>query len=91
MFATDYNHVNSSECTATPRILFNALAETVIGWFKTEGIRRRGPWQSLEAVEFATLAWIDWFNTRLLEPIGQVPPAEFEAAYYPQTDAGAVT
>jgi transposase InsO family protein len=63
----------------------NALAETVIGLFKTEVIRRQGPWRSLEAVEFATLAWVDWFNTRrLLEPIGYVPPAEFEARYYEQ-------
>jgi transposase InsO family protein len=63
----------------------NALAETVIGLFKTEVIRRRGPWRSLEAVEFATLAWVDWFNTRrLLEPIGYIPPAEYEARYYEQ-------
>jgi putative transposase len=63
----------------------NALAETVIGLFKTEVIRRQGPWRSLEAVEFATLAWVDWFNMRrLLEPIGYVPPAEYEARYYQQ-------
>lgn len=63
----------------------NALAESVIGLFKTEVIRRLGPWRHLEAVEFATLTWIDWFNTRrLLEPIGYVPPAEFEARYYEQ-------
>jgi putative transposase len=63
----------------------NALAETVIGLFKTEVIRPRGPWRSLEAVEFATLAWVDWFNTRrLLEPIGYIPPAEYEARYYQQ-------
>ena len=63
----------------------NALAETVIGLFKTEVIRRRGPWRHLEAVEFATLEWVDWFNTRrLLEPIGYVPPAEYEARYYEQ-------
>ena len=63
----------------------NALAETVIGLFKTEVIRRRGPWRSLEAVEFATLGWVDWFNyRRLLEPIGYVPPAEYEARYYEQ-------
>jgi transposase InsO family protein len=44
-----------------------------------------GPWRSLEAVEFATLAWVDWFNTRrLLEPIGYLPPAEYEARYYQQ-------
>jgi transposase InsO family protein len=63
----------------------NALAESVIGLFKTEVIRRQGPWRSLETVEFATLAWVDWFNTRrLLEPIGYVPPAEYEAQYYQQ-------
>jgi transposase InsO family protein len=63
----------------------NALAESVIGLYKTEVIRRRGPWRSLEAVEFATLEWVDWFNMRrLLGPIGDVPPAEFEAQYYQQ-------
>jgi putative transposase len=63
----------------------NALAESVIGLFKTEVIRRRGPWRRLEAVEFATLDWVDWFNhRRLLEPIGYVPPAEYEARYYEQ-------
>jgi transposase InsO family protein len=63
----------------------NALAESVIGLFKAEVIHRRGPWRSLEAVEFATLEWVDWFNKRrLLEPIGNVPPAEAEAAYYAQ-------
>jgi transposase InsO family protein len=63
----------------------NALAESVIGLFKMEVIRRRGPWRHLEAVEFATLAWVDWFNhRRLLEPLGYVPPAEFEARYYEQ-------
>ena len=66
----------------------NALAESVIGLFKTEVIRRRGPWRHLEAVEFATLAWVDWFNTRrLLEPIGDVPPAEYEGRYYEQIAA----
>jgi transposase InsO family protein len=65
----------------------NALAETVIGLFKTEVIRRRGPWRSLEAVEFATLEWVDWFNNRrLLEPIGNMPPAEAEARYYAQLE-----
>jgi transposase InsO family protein len=58
----------------------NALAESVMGLFTTEVIRRQGPWRSLAAVEFATLTWVDWFNTRrLLEPIGYVPPAEYEA------------
>ena len=61
----------------------NALAESVIGLYKTEVIRRQGPWRHVEAVEFATLAWVDWFNTRrLLAPIGHVPPIEFEDAYY---------
>jgi putative transposase len=63
----------------------NALAESIIGLFKTEVIQRKGPWRHLEAVEFATLNWVDWFNTRrLLEPIGYVPPAEYEARYYQQ-------
>ena len=65
----------------------NALAETVIGLFKTEVIHRRGPWRSLEAVEFATLEWVDWFNNRrLLEPIGNIPPAEAEAHFYADTE-----
>ena len=61
----------------------NALAESVIGLYKTEIIRRRGPWRNLEAVEFATLEWVAWFNNqRLFEPIGNIPPVEFEEAYY---------
>jgi len=61
----------------------NALAETINGLYKAEVIWRRGPWRTLEAVEFATLEWVDWFNNRrLLEPIGNIPPAEAEAAYY---------
>ena len=64
----------------------NALAETIIGLYKTEVIHRRGPWRHLEAVEYATLEWVDWFNhRRLLEPIGNVPPAELEATYYHST------
>jgi transposase InsO family protein len=63
----------------------NALAETVIGLFKTEVIRHRGPWKNIDAVEYATLEWVDWFNhRRLLRPIGDVPPAELETAYYRQ-------
>ena len=63
----------------------NAMAESIIGLFKTEVIRRKGPWRHLEAVEFATLDWVDWFNyRRLLEPIGYLPPAEYEARYYEQ-------
>ena len=65
----------------------NALAESINGLYKTEVIRRRGPWRSLEAVEFATLEWVDWFNNRrLLEPIGNMPPAEAEARYYDQIE-----
>jgi transposase InsO family protein len=61
----------------------NALAESINGLYKAEVIHRRGPWRSLEAVEFATLEWVDWFNhRRLLEPIGNIPPAEAEALYY---------
>jgi putative transposase len=68
----------------------NALAETVIGLFKTEEIYRRGPWKGLEDVEFATLEWVAWYNGhRLLEPLGYVPPAEFEQAYHDRQAAPA--
>ena len=61
----------------------NALAESVIGLFKTEVIRRQGPWRGLDDVEIATLQWVWWFNHhRLLEPIGYIPPVEYEQAYY---------
>jgi len=61
----------------------NALAETINGVFKAEVIHRRGPWRSFEAVEYATLEWVDWFkNCRLLEPLGTIPPAEAEANFY---------
>jgi putative transposase len=61
----------------------NALAESVIGLYKTEVIRRRGPWRNLDAVEYAAMEWVDWFNNRrLLEPIGNIPPAELEQVYY---------
>ena len=61
----------------------NALAETINGLYKAEVIHRRGPWRGFEAVEFATLEWVDWLNTRrLLEPIGNIPPAEAEQRYY---------
>ena len=60
----------------------NALAESVIGLFKTEVIRHAGPWRSLDDVEYATLEWVAWFNTcRLLEPLGYLPPAEYEAQF----------
>ena len=64
------------------------MAETINGLYKAEVIHRRGPWRSFEAVELATLEWVDWFNTRrLLAPIGNIPPAEAEAAYYIQLEA----
>jgi transposase InsO family protein len=69
----------------------NAMAETIIGLFKTEIIHARGPWKSLDAVEYATLEWVDWFNNRrLLEPIGYIPPVEFEQAYYRQQSGQAM-
>ena len=69
----------------------NALAETINGLYKAEVIWRRGPWRSFEQVEFATLEWVDWFNNRrLLEPIGNIPPAEAEARYYAQLDEPAI-
>ena len=68
----------------------NALAETIIGLYKTEVIHKRGPWRNLDEVEYATLEWVDWFNNRrLLEPIGDVPPAELEQAYYEQLEGQA--
>jgi len=61
----------------------NALAETIIGLYKTEVIHQLGPWRNVDHVEFETLDWVDWFNNRrLLEPIGNIPPAEFEVVYY---------
>jgi transposase InsO family protein len=69
----------------------NALAETINGLYKAEVIHRRGPWRSVEAVEFATLEWVDWFNNRrLLEPIGNIPPAEAEERYYAMLEEQAV-
>ena len=68
----------------------NALAESIIGLYKTAVIRRHGPWKNLEQVEYATLEWVDWFNNRrLLEPIGNIPPVEVEAAYYDMLEAPA--
>lgn len=69
-----------------------ALAETINGLDKTEVIRRRGPWRSLEAVAFATLDWVDGFNhRRLLDPIGGSPPAEAEARSYAKVENVAMT
>jgi putative transposase len=61
----------------------NALAESVIGLYKTEAVKKQGPWRSFEQLELATARWVDWYNNRRLHTsIGDVPPAEFEAAYY---------
>lgn len=69
----------------------NALAETIIGLYKTEVIHRHGPWRHIETVEYATLEGVDWFNhRRLMEPIGNVPPAELELAYYRQQEESAM-
>jgi transposase InsO family protein len=68
----------------------NALAESIIGLFKTEVIRQQGPWRTIDEVELATCVWVDWFNNRrLLEPIGDIPPAELEQAYYEQQESRA--
>ena len=69
----------------------NALAETINGLYKTEVIHKRGPWRTVDEVEYATLEWVDWFNNRrLLEPIGNIPPAELEMAYYHQLEESAM-
>ena len=69
----------------------NALAETINGLYKAELIHRRGPWRSFEAVEYATLEWVDWFNNRrLLQPIGNIPPVEAEQRYHATLDEPAV-
>ena len=65
----------------------NALAETIIGLFKAEVIHRLGPWKSAGAVEWETLKWVDWFNhRRLLDPIGNIPPAEAERSFYEDSE-----
>jgi transposase InsO family protein len=65
----------------------NALAETIIGLYKTELIYKDGPWRGMEQVELATLEWVDWFNNRrLFEPIGNIPPVEYETLYYEQQE-----
>jgi len=68
----------------------NALAESIIGLYKTEVIHHSGPWRNFEYVEFETLKWVDWFNNqRLLEPIGDIPPAEFEVLHSEKQEAPA--
>ena len=70
----------------------NALAESVIGLYKTAVINRRGPWRTVEAVELATLDWVDWFNnSRLLAPLAYVPPVEREERYYRSQEAPVMT
>jgi putative transposase len=69
----------------------NAMAETINGLYKAELIHKRGPWKTVDEVEFATLEWVDWFNNRrILGPIGDIPPVEFEAAYYRQETESAM-
>ncbi len=69
----------------------NALVETINGLYKVEVIHKDGPWSGLECVERAALTWVTWFNNRrLLRPIGDVPPAEFEMMYYQQTESSNV-
>ena len=69
----------------------SALAETIIGLFKAEVIHRGGLWKGLDDVERATLTWVDWFNNRkILEPIGDMPPAEYENLYYQQAESAQV-
>ncbi len=69
----------------------NALAETINGLYKTEVIRHKGPCKNIDDVEYATLEWVDWFNhRRLLEPIGNIPPAEYEMMYYLQLEESAM-
>jgi transposase InsO family protein len=70
----------------------NALAETINGLYKAEVIHRRGPWKTKQAVELATLEWVAWFNHhRLMEPLGYLPPAEFEANYHRRRAGQATT
>ena len=69
----------------------NALAETIIGLYKTEVIEPRGPWKSFDAVEYATAEWVEWFNNkRLLGPIGDIPPAEAEEAFWQALEPAAI-
>ncbi len=64
------------------------LAKTINGLFKAEVIHKDGPWKGLDAVEHATLTWVEWFNNRrILEPIGEIPPAEYEMLYHQQTES----
>jgi len=76
-----------SDASITCRAVDNALAETINGLYKAEVIHRRRSWRTIEAVEWETLKWVDWFNNRrLLGPIGNIPPAEAEENYYAQKE-----
>jgi putative transposase len=69
----------------------NALAESVIGLFKTEVVKKRAPWRTVDQLELATARWVEWWNQRRLHgSLGDLPPTEFEAAYHHQLDGGAV-
>jgi putative transposase len=64
------------------------LAESIIGLYKTELVRNRGPWRGLDDLELATLEWVDWFNhRRLFHELGRIPPAEYEKDYYQQSES----
>ena len=77
-----------SHCANSARPYANALAETINGLYKTELVHRQGPWRNMQALELATLGWVDWFNKRRrLGPIGNIPPAEAEEGYYAPRDA----
>lgn len=89
--ASAWPSVESSLPRKQRRLVRQRPRRIVIGLYRTEVIRRCGPWRNIEAVEFATLEWVDWFNNRrLLEPIGNVAPAEFEQAYYRRQEAHAL-
>jgi putative transposase len=66
----------------------NAMAESIIGLYKTELVRNLGPWRGLENLELATVEWVDWFNhRRLFHELGRIPPAEFEENHCVQAES----
>uniref|UniRef100_UPI000525A3D8 integrase core domain-containing protein n=1 Tax=Actinokineospora enzanensis TaxID=155975 RepID=UPI000525A3D8 len=70
----------------------NAMAASVIGLYKTELVRKKGPWKTVDELEIATLEWVDWYNHRRLHSaIGNIPPAEYETLYYTQNKSATVT
>src|SRR5207249_4656058 len=87
LWLSDFTYVATWQGFVYVAFVIAAYARRINGLYKTEVIRRRGPWRSLELVEFATLEWVEWFNNRrLLGPIGNVPPAEAEARYYAELE-----